>query len=169
MRYRTYRWAAAALLLIVLVAGLGGSCSSSPPNGSDGVITGAAVMPDSTLTPGAVASTDINEICASGYARRARDVSTSTKNAVYAEYHIATHRTGEYEIDHLVPLGIGGANDIKNLWPQPTDPRPGRLEKDTLEDELHRRICDHRVDVRTAQHDVAADWAAAYRKYVLHR
>jgi hypothetical protein len=168
MRNRTCGWAATAALLILLVGGLAGGCASAPPPDGGGAI-GSAVMPDPTLTPGAIASTDVNEICASGYARRARDVSTGTKNAVYAEYHIAAHASGEYEIDHLVPLGIGGSNDVKNLWPQPTDPRPGRLEKDNLEDELHKRICDHSVDVRTAQHDVAVDWVAAYRKYVLHR
>ncbi len=168
MRRRTYGWAATAALLIVLVGGLAGACASaSAPEGGDAI--GSAIMPDPTLTPGAVASTDVNEICVSGYARRARDVSTATKNAVYAEYHIAAHRSGEYEIDHLVPLGIGGSNDMKNLWPQPTDPRPGRLEKDGLKDELHKRICDHSVDVRTAQQDVAVDWVAAYRKYVLRR
>ena len=25
----------------------------------------------------------------------------------------------DYEIDHLIPLGIGGADDDANLWPQP--------------------------------------------------
>ena len=165
MSNRICGWAAIAALLIVLVGGLAGACASTPPPAA----IGSAVMPDPTLTPGGVASTDINEICTSGYARRSRDVSTGTKNAVYAEYHVATHRPGDYEVDHLVPLGIGGSNDIKNLWPQPTDPRPGRLEKDDLEDELHKRICDRSVDVRTAQRDVAADWVAAYRKYVLHR
>lgn len=152
--------------IIFAAAALLAACTSSAPAMRD---TGAAAMPDPNLTPGDVLTTSANEICVSGYARRTRNVTMQTKDGVYAEYHIATHTPGEYEIDHLVPLGIGGSNDIKNLWPQPTEPRPGRIEKDALEDELHRRICDHSLDVRTAQHEMATDWPAAYREYLLHR
>jgi hypothetical protein len=154
-----------AIAMIVALAVLPAACTSGTPVVHD---TGSAVMPDPMLTPGGVLTTNANEICVSGYAKRTRDVTSRTKDDVYYEYHIATHGAGEYEIDHLIPLGIGGSNDITNLWPQPTEPRPGRLEKDTLEDVLHRRICDHSLDVRTVQHEIATDWAAAYRKYVLH-
>lgn len=27
--------------------------------------------------------------------------------------------------NHLIPLELGGSNDIKNLWPQPDMPKPG--------------------------------------------
>ncbi len=155
-----------ALAMLFAAALLPVACASSAPAALD---TGAAVMPDAKLTPGDVLTTNANEICVSGYAKRTRDVSSRTKDDVYAEYHIATHGPGEYEVDHLVPLGVGGSNDIKNLWPQPTEPRPGRLEKDALEDELHRRICDHSLDVATVQREIATDWAAAYRKYVRNR
>ena len=158
-----------ALATFAAAAIVFGACTSTTPSTNSNIDTGSAVMPNATLTPGDVLSTNINQICVSGYAKRTRNVSTATKNEVYAEYGITSRAPEQYEIDHLIPLGIGGSNDIKNLWPQPTDPRPGRLEKDALEDELHKRICDRSLDVRTAQHDVAADWAAAYRKYVLHR
>ena len=148
-----------------ILMGCAGATRSTTPN----LDSSGAIMPNAALTPGDVLSTSVNEICVSGYAKRARNVSTATKNEVYAEYGIASHAPAEYEVDHLIPLGIGGSNDIKNLWPQPTDPRPGRLEKDALEDELHRRICDRSIDVRGAQHDVAIDWVAAYRKYVLQQ
>lgn len=165
MRTQQHLRAIAALALAAIIVG---ACGSTTPSASN-VDTSTAVMPNATLTPGEVLSTNANEICVSGYAKRVRDVSTATKNEVYAEYGVLSRAPDQYEIDHLIPLGIGGANDIKNLWPQPTDPRPGRLEKDALEGELHKRICDHSLDVRTAQHEVATDWVAAYRKYVLHR
>lgn len=166
MRARQHLRALATLAVVVVVFG---ACTSLAPIATSTVDTGSAAMPNATLTPGIVLSTNINQICVSGYAKRTRNVSTATKNDVYAEYGITSRAPNQYEIDHLIPLGIGGSNDIKNLWPQPTDPRPGRLEKDALEDELHKRICDRSVDVPTAQHDVATDWVAAYRKYVLHR
>lgn len=158
-----------AVLAVVAAAAISSACASATRSTAPNIDSSVAVMPNAALTPGEVLSTNVNEICVSGYARRVRNVSTATKNQVYAEYGIASHAPDQYEVDHLIPLGIGGSNDIKNLWPQPTDPRPGRLEKDALEDELHQRICDRSIDVRTAQHDVATDWIAAYRKYVQHR
>ncbi len=163
------RLSAIALVVVCAAASVAGACTSTASPTSTSADIAAAIRPDPALTPGDVASANVNEICVSGYAKRARNVSTETKNAVYAEYHIATHSPGEYEVDHLIPLGIGGSNDIKNLWPQPTEPRPGRLEKDELEDELHKRICDHSVDVEAAQREIATDWPATYRKYILHR
>ena len=165
MRTQQHLRAIAALALAAIIIG---ACGSTTPSAST-IDPATVVMPNPTLTPGEVLSTNVNQICVSGYAKRTRDVTSDTKREVYAEYGIASHAPNQYEIDHLIPLGIGGANDIKNLWPQPTDPRPGRLEKDALEDELHKRICDRSLDIRIAQHEVATDWVAAYRKYVLHR
>jgi hypothetical protein len=44
-------------------------------------------------------------------------------------------------LDHLVPLELGGSNNIKNLWPQPEDPRPGAEEKDSLENISRELLC----------------------------
>jgi hypothetical protein len=38
--------------------------------------------------------------------------------------------------------------------------------KDTLEHRLHQLVCQGKVDLATAQHDIATDWIEAYRKYV---
>ena len=56
-------------------------------------------------------------ICRSGYSASVRHVSESTKDKVYAEYGIAHHSPGKYEIDHLVPLEAGGSNQTANLPP----------------------------------------------------
>ena len=158
-----------AMLAIVTATIIFSACASATRDTAPNIDSAGAVMPNAALKPGDVLSTKVNDICVSGYAKRVRNVSTATKNQVYAEYGVAFHAPNEYEVDHLIPLGIGGSNDIKNLWPQPTDPRPGRLEKDALESVLHNRICDRSIDVLTAQHDVAIDWVAAYRTYVQHR
>ena len=127
----------------------------------------SVVFPDPDVTPGDVFPVGIAEVCVSGYATRVRNVSTSTKNAVYAEYGIVTHTTGQYEIDHLIPLAIGGSNDIRNLWPQPAEPRPCFHEKDRLENKLRALVCAGSVDLATAQHAIATDWYTAYVQYVL--
>src|SRR5438477_344466 len=38
-----------------------------------------------------------------------------------------------FEIDHLIPLELGGSNELANLRPQPYRRRPAAREKDLLE------------------------------------
>jgi hypothetical protein len=53
-----------------------------------------------------------------------RSVSSSLKNKIIATYDnefgftIQKLPRGDFKIDHLIPLSIGGANEIGNLWPQ---------------------------------------------------
>jgi hypothetical protein len=126
-------------------------------------------MPNRAISPGLASDATAAEICVSGYASKARDVSTSTKDQVYAEYGITSHAPGEYEVDHIIPLEIGGSNDIRNLYPEPAEPRPGFHEKDLLENKLHDLVCGGELDLATAQQVIAVDWYAAYLKYVLNR
>jgi hypothetical protein len=49
----------------------------------------AYLYPNPSLTPGAVLTTDASTICAPGYASGVRDVSTATKERVYAEYAVS--------------------------------------------------------------------------------
>jgi hypothetical protein len=122
-------------------------------------------LPDSACTPGAIFSTATREeICASGYARSVRDVTEQEKNQVYAEYGITSHRTGEYEVDHLVSLELGGSNDIANLWPEAASPRPGFHEKDQVENYLHDQVCSGAMPLAQAQEQIATNWLAIYEK-----
>jgi hypothetical protein len=76
-------------------------------------------LPDSGCTPGAVfPNATAAQICRSGYSSSVRDVPAEVSRMVYADYGIAARSPGEYEVDHLVPLELGGSNDIANLWPQ---------------------------------------------------
>ena len=69
-------------------------------------------------------------------------------------------------MDHLISLELGGSNSIKNLWPQSYETQPWNAHvKDALENELHDEVCSGRLDLATAQHDIATDWIAAYKKY----
>ena len=107
------------------------------------------------------------QICVPGYSRTVRDVSEATKNQVYAEYSITNRVTGQYEIDHLIPLELGGSNAITNLWPEPAEPRPGFHEKDILENTLHALVCAGPLDLGVAQHAIASNWYQTYQQYVL--
>jgi hypothetical protein len=65
---------------------------------------------------------------------------------------------GDYEYDHLVSLELGGAvNDPRNLWPEPGgSPNP----KDSVEDALHRMVCDGEITLTEAQHIIATGWVS---------
>ena len=122
-------------------------------------------LADSACTPGAIfpnATKDI--ICQSGYSRSVRNVPTSEKNQVYAEYGITHHSAGQYEVDHLVSLELGGSNDIANLWPEAASPKPGFHEKDQVENYLHNQVCSGAMPLKEAQIEIATNWLAVYNR-----
>jgi hypothetical protein len=61
-------------------------------------------------------------------------------------------------------LELGGSNDLKNLWPEPAEPRPGFHEKDRVENYLHRQVCSGRMSLADAQKQIQTDWLAVYEK-----
>jgi len=126
----------------------------------------APLLPDLKMTPGATLPVTRADICVPGYTQKVRNVPLDVKKQVYAEYGIKSHKPGDYEVDHLISLELGGSNSIKNLWPESyrTQPWNARV-KDALENEMHAQVCDGRLDLATAQHDIATDWIAAYKKY----
>jgi hypothetical protein len=88
------------------------------------------------------------------------------RDRVYAEYG-RKRGPGCCEVDHLIPLELGGSNDIKNLWPEPDEPRPGDAEKNQLENELHRLVCAGKLLLAEAQRCITANWVACWEKYDL--
>lgn len=122
------------------------------------------VLQDKGCTPGDVLRTaTVDQICQPGYAGKVRDVPQSVKNQVYAEYGITTHKPGQYEIDHLVSLELGGSNDLSNLWPEAANPKPGFHEKDQVENYLHTQVCQGTLSLQQAQISIATDWLAVYK------
>jgi hypothetical protein len=124
-------------------------------------------LPDPKLTPGAVLTTDAGAICRPGYAKSVRHVPGKVKAVAYREYGIKRHRPGEYEVDHLVSLELGGSNDIRNLWPQSYETAPWNAHvKDKVENRLHVLVCAGALDLKEAQRAIASNWIAAYARYV---
>ena len=89
---------------------------------------------------------------------------------VMAEYGLEPGPHPDYEIDHLVPLGIGGADADANLWPEPRrtiEPVWNAEAKDRLEWKLRDLVCSGQLDVIEAQSQLAA--AARDRVEALYR
>lgn len=122
-------------------------------------------LQDQACSPGDIFPNVTKEqICKSGYASSVRNVPTSVKNKVYAEYGITHHTTGQYEVDHLVSLELGGSNDISNLWPEAASPKPGFHEKDKVENYLHTQVCSGAVPLQQAQVEIATNWLNIYNQ-----
>ena len=122
-------------------------------------------LQDQACTPGDIfPDATTSQICQPGYSASVRDVPQSEKNQVYAEYGITSHFSGEYEVDHLVSLELGGSNDISNLWPEAANPKPGFHEKDTVENYLHDQVCSGAMSLQQAQQQIATNWLAVYNQ-----
>ncbi|MGC2153103.1 MAG: hypothetical protein WA618_13730 [Terriglobales bacterium] len=124
--------------------------------------------PDRHLTPGATRMVTISEVCAMPREQVVAEVSPSLRQQVLNEYGIVNARPGDYEIDYLITPGLGGVEDIHNLWPEP-EPSASRTwnahVKDELEEHLHEMVCAGKLDLSRAQRDLATDWIAAYKNY----
>jgi len=126
----------------------------------------AGPLPDHACSPGAVfTDATVAQICVSGYTKTVRNVPTSLRKKVFAEYGIALPVPfGSYENDHIIPLELGGSNDIANLFPESAQPVPGFHEKDVVENYLNQEVCAGRVALPVAEQQIATDWIAVYDK-----
>lgn len=131
--------------------------------GSCHVVDGRA---DVRCTPGAT-NPDVTQasigktICVPGWTAKIRPPVAYT-NLLKTSQMIEYGETGlpsEFEEDHLVNLGIGGApQDPHNLFPQPrTGPRSASV-KDQEEMQLQRDVCSGRKTLAAAQVQILADW-----------
>jgi hypothetical protein len=124
------------------------------------------IVPDSKLTPGDSFAVTSQDLCVPGYTKKVRNVPAEMKREVYEEYGVTSHGSGDYEVDHLIPLELGGSNSIKNLWPESHRTLPWNAQvKDRLEGKLHALVCSGQLDLKTAQQAIAADWIGAYKIY----
>ena len=99
-----------------------------------------------------------------------RNCATSRKDrsATYRRYGILHPKgnSGQYqicELDHVVPLEMGGADTIENIWPQ-CGPTGGTLrtrylrQKDVVENYLTAEVKNGSMDLAEAQKEIARDW-----------
>ena len=125
-----------------------------------------SIVPDPTLTPGAVRTTDPVEICTHS-TREFRHWSRETDDRILIEYGLPPGPHPEVEIDHLIPLGVGGADEDRNKWPEPrraVEPTWNAEAKDRLEMKLYKMICAGDIDPVEEQAAFTDDWTDAYRK-----
>lgn len=112
----------------------------------------SAMRPPYRSPGGSLCSTRDRDFREFRYAERIpycrRNVSTSTKNRIAARYGIsASDRSRNYQIDHYIPLSIGGSNRDSNLWPLTN---AEASQKARLEYQLFQSVRDGRMSQRQA-------------------
>ena len=125
----------------------------------------AVSVPDPILTPGATVLIRQSDVCRATNANN-KAVPVALEQRVFDEYGIRYPAPRAYEVDYLITPALGGADDIHNLWPQSSRETLWNAQvKDELEERLRDLVCDGQLDLPTAQHDIATNWIAAYKKY----
>jgi hypothetical protein len=129
------------------------------------------LFPDSSLTPGAIdPCVHAKDICAEGTTTKGRRTTTAKQKKEALDSYLAKYPSykdvitkdqvhgqdgeGFFEIDHVISLEIGGADDPKNLWPEPFQlETAGAADKDRIEHHSKPEMC----DLLTAKGEEAAD------------
>lgn len=135
----------------------------------------AQQLPQSRLTPGLAGDSTSAQICSQKFhTRDVRLVTDAMKRQVFTGYGIkcwpvvvdkapGLEACSVYEVDHLISLELGGANDVKNLWPQPI---AEARHKDVLENWLHAQVCAGALKLKDAQQRIATNWVGEYQRMV---
>lgn len=156
---------AAALLVTALALGWMHRSSAPLQDGDSVSAASGPLLPDTRLTPGATRPVTANQICAGSGPAEARPP-LRMQQAVFHEYGMDGAPPRNYEVDHLITPALGGTDDIRNLWPEPYASTEWNAHvKDDLEDHLHDLVCGGKLDLATAQRDMAGNWIQAYKKY----
>ena len=130
------------------------------------------VLPDRVLTPGAVNPAIVGDpsgksimvngveanICAKDFTVDPYKKATEAmKHQVCDEYRQKNcFETDKGGVDHLIPLEIGGADTIKNLWWLPEPDYDVKIHK--VNDKLKPMVCSGKISLKTAQSMVQHNW-----------
>jgi hypothetical protein len=111
-------------------------------------------LPNRSISPGEVGSTDTAVFCHSTYTKAERKRETAAvKREVYRLYGMVPDTSTV--VDHIIPLELGGKSSVANSFPQK---HPWDRSKDSLENKLHRLVCSGKYPVARAQSRIASNW-----------
>jgi hypothetical protein len=155
-----------------------GVSTGQQPNGCKARLSHGLPVPDPNCTPGAENPTVTLDVLQNAGFRTGclRNCATSEqqKHVTYGWYSITsppdnTGDTQTCELDHLVPLELGGADTLDNIWPQ-CGPDGASLnaryfkQKDLVENYLTAQVKSGAMNIETARHRIAKDWTPLVSK-----
>ncbi|MEY2550219.1 MAG: hypothetical protein QOG12_363 [Verrucomicrobiota bacterium] len=116
-----------------------------------------ALLPNPKLTPGRVANRDKDRA----------GVTLAMEQKVFARYRLPWASRPAFKIDHLIPVELGGADTIDNLWPQSLRARPyGAERKELLAEVFRLKIARGQMTLAQAQEQIGNDWIDAFIEHV---
>lgn len=111
------------------------------------------MLPNRKLTPGKVARRDKDR----------NGVTEEMERKVFDRYHIPWQRRPAFKVDHLIPVELGGADTIDNLWPQSRSIKPYNAKrKELLTQRLLARIASGQMTLAQAQNEIREDWISCF-------
>lgn len=127
----------------------------------------SAVLPRPDLTPGEVDPAVTAAMLRNpAFIKARRHVRESEKKEIFRLYGVPWSERAKYEVDHYVPLCLGGKNSRGNLWLEPWNGQFGAHTKDRLEIFLHRRVNKGQMSLSQAQAEfLNGPWTNALAKY----
>jgi len=115
------------------------------------------MLPNPKLTPGRIARKDKDR----------NGVTEEMERHLFDRYHIPWRRRAEFKVDHLIPIELGGADVMENLWPQSLYARPYSVErKELLTQHLLARIAAGKMTLSQAQKEISEDWISCFVDYL---
>lgn len=136
-------------------------------------------LPDPICSPGSL-NPDVSEktmqetICKPGWVDTVRPDQEKTlalKEVVLERYGYRNVNPNDFELDRVIPVVIGGSiYGIDNLFPQPHAGVAGMTEntgseaKNSVDRALNTAVCETRVPLVEAQHEVAQNWLGVPKK-----
>ena len=163
------------LYLIITLLGLSVVVTAYKPPAPilGAVVQDSQLYPNPKLTPGVVATTNYKELttvskCGT-YSKCHRKTSEAVKKQVCAEY--PNNCKGVHEIDHLIPLALGGSDALVNLWAEPEHVLTNGEDldyhaKDRLESYLVIQMKLGKISPQNAQECLLKDWVKCYHLYI---
>lgn len=125
----------------------------------------AAIALDQDVTPASLAQT----ICRVGYTASVRPSVAFTNRIKYrmlAAAGLPLTYAHLYELDHIVPLTLGGApRSLDNLQLQKWVGPDGARVKDKLEVRLNHLVCAGKLPLSEAQACIYSDWQACAKAH----
>jgi hypothetical protein len=115
----------------------------------------------SQLDPRVTEATVRTTIGISGWASRARPPSSVTgpiKRRLMRE-HRYNEPLSAYELDHFIPLGVGGSSDLSNLWLEPIVEARAKDHDEAL---VHKKVTSGEWTLQQGQQYIRDHWTIHY-------
>jgi hypothetical protein len=125
----------------------------------------AAQLPNNYYTPGKADKVDQKQLCAATFESSVKPLADWQKNTALERYGVRPESFNG-EMEHLVPVSLGGSNDPDNLYVFHAQGEYTLEAKQRLAAKLHELVCDGKMSVKQAQDVFKKDWTKGYKQYV---